>query len=168
MARWHRLEPADLSLFNDPGAQQHRFVLDVPATPEQVWESLASDRSLAAWPLGPGVSIGLTWTSARPFGIGATRDVVLPLKVMTVRERFFRWDEGSGYSFYVEAANRPGLRRFAEDYAIEARDGGARLVWRVALEPQAKVARGFGVTRPLNAFAFARTAAAGRKYFATR
>ena len=48
--------------------------------PEQVWESLASDESIAAWPMGPGIRIGLRWTSPRPFGIGTTREVRLPLR----------------------------------------------------------------------------------------
>jgi len=41
-----------------------------------------------------------------------------------LRESFFRWDEGKGYSFYAEAVNRPGLRRFAEDYLLQTTAAG--------------------------------------------
>lgn len=165
MATWHRLEPADASFFAS-APQLHRFLIDVDVSPERVWESLASDESIAAWPLGRGLSVGLRWTSARPFGVDATREVTLPLGLATVRERFFRWDEGRGYSFFAEQINRPGFRRFAEDYAIEPRGTGARLTWIVAIEPDAHGARLGAVTRPLNRLAFGRTAHAGRKYFA--
>ena len=68
---------------------------------------------------------------------------------MTVRERFFRWDEGdSGYSFYVESANRPGIRRFAEDYEIEPDGTGSRFTWTIAIEPAPRAARVLGLTRP--------------------
>jgi Polyketide cyclase / dehydrase and lipid transport len=165
MATWHRLEPADASVFTS-APQLYRFTIDVDVAPERVWQSLASDESIAAWPLGAGLSIGLRWTSARPFGVDATREVTLPLGAATVRERFFRWDEGRGYSFYVEQINRPGFRRFAENYVIEPRGTGARLTWTVAIEPDARGARLSAVTGPINRFAFGRTAKAGKKYFA--
>jgi hypothetical protein len=162
---WHRLEPADASIF-DAAPQLHRFPVRLGVPPERVWESLASDESIAAWPMGPGMGIKLRWTSPRPFGIGSTREVGLPLGAMTVRERFFRWDEGKGYSFYVESANRPGIRRFAEDYAVEADGTGSLFTWTIAIEPAPRAARVLGVTAPVNRIAFGRVAAAAKKYFA--
>lgn len=162
---WYRLEPADASVFDAP-VQQHSFTIALPVSPERVWESLASDESIAAWPAPPGLGVGLRWTTARPFGIGASREVVLPLHIMTVRERFFRWDEGSGYSFFVEEANRPGLRRFAEDYRIEATQSGSVLTWRIAIEPTPRAAKVLGVTAPVNRFSFGRVAVGAKKYFA--
>lgn len=162
---WSRLEPADAALFDD-APQLHRFPVHLDVAPERVWASLASDESIAAWPLGPGMHITLRWTSPRPFGIGTTREVVLPFGAMTVRERFFRWDEGKGYSFYVESANRPGIRRFAEDYVIEPDGTGSLFTWTIAIEPMPRAARIVGLTTPLNRLAFGRTAAAAKRYFA--
>jgi hypothetical protein len=85
---------------------------------------------------------------------------------MTVRERFFRWDEGTGYSFYVESANRPGIRRFAEDYTIEPAGSGSLFTWTIAIEPAPRAARVMGLTGPVNRAAFGRTAAAAKRYFA--
>jgi Polyketide cyclase / dehydrase and lipid transport len=164
--RWHRLEPADGSVF-ESAPQLHRFRVRLDVPPEQVWESLASDESIAAWPMGPGLSIKLQWTSPRPFGIGTTREVVLPFGMMTVRERFFRWDEGKGYSFYVEAVNRSGIRRFAEDYVIEPDGAGSVFTWTIAIEPTPALAPLMRATTPVNRFAFGRTAAAAKRFFAT-
>ncbi len=116
MARWFALESADAGFF-DAAPHVFRYTKHYDAPPEKVWESLQSDESLSAW--GPSVS-SLTWTSPRPFGIGTTREVGLgPTRV---HERFFRWDEGSRYSFYLYESNAPLFRRFAEDYVI-APDG---------------------------------------------
>ena len=160
---WHRLEPADASLFT-PAPQLHRYSRRPDVPPERVWESLASDESIAAWPMGPGLRIKLRWTSPRPFGIGTTREVGLP-SAMTVRERFFRWDEGKGYSFYVESANRPGIRRFAEDYAIEPATAGSRFTWTIAIEPP-RAAAAHGAHASAQPTLLRPAAAAGRKYFA--
>ena len=110
---WHRLRPAD-ETFAATAPQVLRFEIESAVPPQDVWASLSSDESLGAWPMPPGMKLGVRWTSPRPFGIGTTREVTLPGKVITVRERFFRWDEGEGYSFFVEEANRPGLRRLTE------------------------------------------------------
>lgn len=159
---WHRLEPADASFF-DTAPLVYRFPTKMAAPPEQVWESLASDRSVSAW--GPGVE-RIRWTSPRPFGVGATREVTLAARSVTVREEFFRWDEGKGYSFFVRESNRPGLRRFAEDYLVEP-DGDATLfTWTVALEPTPRAATPLRLAGPLIRLAFGRLASDGRRYFA--
>src|SRR4051794_10664709 len=136
MTRWHRLEAVDATTFT-AASQLYRFPIKLPVPPARVWESIASDESLAAWGLGVR---RLTWTSPRPFAVGTTREVVLPLGSMTVRERFFRWDEGHGYSFYVEEANRPWLRSFAENYVVEPDGDGALLTWTIAIEPRPRLA----------------------------
>jgi uncharacterized protein YndB with AHSA1/START domain len=137
------------------------------APPERVWESLASDASLAAW--GPGVK-EVNWLSPRPFGVGTTREVVLAGGAPRVRERFIRWDEGRGYSFAVYEANVPVFRRFVEDYVVEA-DGdgdGTVFTWTVAIEPKNAFSLPFKVLSPVLKVAFGRTAAAGKRYFAKR
>jgi hypothetical protein len=160
---WHALEPIDESFFR---TAPHRYHFDValPVSPERLWESLQSDESMAAW--GPALK-SLRWTSPRPFGVGTTREVTLPLSLITVRERFLRWDEGRGYSFAVYEANRPLLRRFGENYAVEAgTGGGSRFVWTVAIEPAPKYRRLVDLGRPVNQFAFGQMARSARSYFA--
>jgi polyketide cyclase/dehydrase/lipid transport protein len=161
VARWHRLERPEYSIFTE-AANVYRYPARFAASPERVWESLASDESVKAW--GMGVK-SLRWTSPRPFGVGATREVTLPAGVMTVREEFFRWDEGRGYSFFVTEANRPGLRVFAENYEVEPDGDGTLFTWTIALEPKGRLAPVMKLLAPVNKAGFAVLVKAGRKYF---
>ena len=162
--RWYPLDPVDASFFRDAPIR-HEFVADFAVPPADVWQSLASDESVSAW--GPGVD-SVRWTSPRPFGVGTTRDVTLALKSVTVREQFFRWDEGSGYSFFGTASNRPGLRRLAEDYVVSATPTGSRLTWTVAIEPSRQLARATPALAPLVRVVFGRLVSDGKRYFARR
>ena len=162
MTRWFALESADAG-FLDSAPHVFRYEKHFVATPEQVWESLQSDESLAAW----GNTVGsVTWTSPRPFGVGTTREVATGPAL--VRERFFAWDEGSGYSFHATACNAPLFRRFAEDYRIEADGAGTRFRWVVAIEPVPALRLPFKVLAPVLKAAFGRAATDGQKYFAAR
>jgi hypothetical protein len=159
---WHALKPADASVFVDAPIV-YRFPARLPVPPERVWESLASDRSLWDWNLGVK---RLTWTSPRPFGVGTTREVVLPLGAMTVREEFFRWDEGKGYSFYVAETDRPVVEQFAEDYVIEPDGDGSLFTWTIALEPKRALLPLMRAAGPLNRAAFGQVPRAAKRYFA--
>jgi hypothetical protein len=162
MTRWFALESADAEFF-DSAPHVFRFEKHYAATAEQVWESLQSDESMSAW--GNALS-SLAWTSPRPFGTSTTREVGLgPTKV---RERFFQWDEGSGYSFYVYEANVPMFRRFAEDYRVEPDGNGARFTWLVAIEPVGVLRVPFRALAPVFKAVFDRMANEGQKYFAAR
>jgi hypothetical protein len=162
VSTWRPLEPADASIF-ETAPLIYRYTVRLAVAPERVWASIASDRSLADWGLGVKA---LRWTSPRPFGVGTTREVVLPLGTMTVRERFFRWDEGKGYSFYVYEANRPGLKRFAEDYVIEPDGSGALFTWTIAIEPQPRMTPLMKVLSPVTRQAFGQVARGAKTYFA--
>jgi len=162
MTRWYDLEPADAAIFST-APEIHRFPVRLAVPPARVWQSLQSEESLAAW--GRGVR-SLTWTSSRPFGVGSTREVTLPLGVATVRERFFRWDEGRGYSFYVEQCDRPLFRRFAENYVVEADGSGSLFTWIIAIDPAPRLAPVARFGRPVNRVAFGQVARSAKKYFA--
>jgi hypothetical protein len=164
MTRWFEMESADAELFT-AAPYVFRYTMCYDAPPEQVWESLVSDASQSAW--GPGVT-DVTWLSPRPFGVGTTREVALAPGLTRVRERFFRWDEGRGCSFYVYQANAPVLWRFAEDYVLTPDGDGTRYSWTVAVEPKAVLALPFKAVVPVLKAAFGRMAADGRRYFAQR
>ncbi|MDA2893108.1 SRPBCC family protein [Mycolicibacterium sp. BiH015] len=162
MARWFTLKPADAGFFTS-APHVFRYVKHFDATPAQVWESLQSDESLAAW----GNTVGsLTWTSPRPFGAGTTREV--GTGPVLVREQFFEWTEGCGYAFFATEANVPLFRRFAEDYRIEPEGTGTRFTWLVAIEPVGALKLPFKVLAPAVRAAFGRAASDGQKYFAAR
>lgn len=159
------LETADPEFFTT-APHIFRYVKRFAASPERVWDSLTSDESLAAW--GPSVT-RLTWLSPRPFGAGSSREVVLAPGVVKVHETFFRWEDGRRYSFSVDHANIPSLRRFAEDYLIEpAGDGQTQFTWIVAIEPKPAFALPFKALAPVVKAAFGRLASDGERYFAAQ
>ncbi|WP_441959632.1 SRPBCC family protein [Mycolicibacterium houstonense] len=156
------LESADADFFT---TAPHIFTYHkrYAAPPERVWESLVSDESLAAW--GPSVK-RVNWLTPRPFGVGSAREVTLAPGVVRVHETFFRWDEGRRYSFVVEHASIPSLRRFAEDYLVEpAGDGQTQFTWVVAIEPKPAFAIPFKALAPVLKAAFGRLASDGQRYF---
>jgi hypothetical protein len=158
---WYPLEPADETFFTS-APHRHSYPVDLPVPPEWVWAALTSDESLSAWRL-PVKS--LTWTSPRPFGVGTTREVVLSASMLSIRERFFRWEEGSRMSYFATECNRNLLRRFAEDYVVEERPGGSRFTWTIATEPTPKARLLFTVSDPLNALAYRAVPRAAAKFF---
>ncbi|MEU4314569.1 SRPBCC family protein [Nocardia sp. NPDC024068] len=137
MATRFALGTAD-DTFLDTAAHRYTHVVDIPAPVEQVWDTLTADDALVSW--SP-VITAARWTSARPFGVGTTRQVTLG-GFLRLDERFYRWDEGARMTFTVDAASVPGLRRFAEDLTLLPLATGTRLVWTFALE-------GNPVLRPL-------------------
>jgi hypothetical protein len=162
MTRWYPLESSDAD-FLTTAPHIFRYEKRYAAAPERVWESLVSDASQAAW--GPSVK-EVNWLSARPFGLGTTREVVLAPGLTKVRERFFCWDEGRGYAFTVYEANIPIFRRFAEDYAVEPDGDATRFTWTVAIEPKRAFVLPFKAQSPILKAGFGRLAADGQRYFA--
>jgi hypothetical protein len=109
-----------------------------------VWADLTSDQTLSWCRLLAGVR----WTSPRPFGVGTTRTVRTPGGLLTLNERYFRWEEGRRKSFYVAEASAPLFRRFAEDYLVEELSpASARFTWTVAFEAPPAARPGNAVNR---------------------
>lgn len=161
MTRWHQLEPTEADVFETAPhvfTYQKRFA----APPAQVWEQLTSDTSLAAW--GP-TAKKVTWTSPRPFGVGTTRDVTGPGGA-TMRERFFRWEEGHRKSFAVYESTLPIFKRFAEDYIVEPDGNDTLFTWVLAIEPKNALALPMKVLAPAVRAAFGRIPRDGQRYWA--
>lgn len=162
MTRWHAVESADVGFF-DTAPHIYRYRTHYTAPPEQVWESLASDASQAAW--SPTVK-DVNWLSPRPFDVGTAREVALAPGLLRVRERFFRWDEGRGCSFAVYEASIPIFLRFAENYALEPDGDDTLFVWTVAIQPKGRFSLPFKALSPVLKAAFGRMASDGKRYFA--
>ena len=146
--QWHQLlESGDDFL----GSAPFRYVnsVDVPVSPEQVWAALTADETLVSW--SPLVT-GLRWTSPRPFSVGTTREVTV-LRLITARERYYRWDEGKRMTFTGVQASVRGLRRLAEDYVVVPTPAGSRFVWTLALEPSPILKPLLHLTNPISSMA---------------
>lgn len=121
-------------------------ILDIDLSSDALWRSLTADDALVPW--APGITRA-DWTSTRPLGVGSRRIVEAAGGVAALSERFFRWEEGARFSFYVEAASLPGFRKFAEDVVLEPILGGCRLTWTFAVEAQPWLAPVLTRSRPI-------------------
>lgn len=127
---WHPLSSTGDS-FLDEAPLRVRREIDINAAPDAVWAILSADDAVVSW------SDGVTaarWSSGTARGVGSVREVTLA-GLITVRERFHRWDAPFRQTFTVTEASRPGIRRFAEDYRITKTAHGSRLTWTIAIEP---------------------------------
>lgn len=130
MSRWYPLKPTDDAFLSSAVVRTVK-VLDVPVPAEKLWAALAADDAVVSWGAG---ATRVAWIGDRPFGVGTIREVTIG-GVVTVREKFYRWDEGTRMSFSVSESTRPGIVKFAEDYVVEATPTGSKLTWTVAFEP---------------------------------
>jgi hypothetical protein len=151
--RWHRLLKAGDD-FLQTAPFRYVNTLDLPVAPEQVWAALTADDALVSW--SPLVS-GLRWTTPRPFGVGTTREVTM-FRLMTSRERYYRWDDGQRKTFTAVDVSVPGLRRLAEDYVVEPTLGGSRFIWTVVLEPAPTLTPMLRLADPITAWMLRRVA----------
>ena len=100
---------------------------------------------------------GLRWTTARPFGVGTTREVTM-FRLLTSREQYYRWDHGRRKTFTAVEVSVPGLRRLAEDYVVERTPAGSRFIWTVVLEPGPMLKPILRLTNPITAWMLSRVA----------
>ena len=151
--RWHRLFEAEDDFLHDA---PFRYVntVDLPVAPERMWAALTADDTLVSWT--PLVT-GLRWTTPRPFRVGTTREVTI-LRLLTSRERYYRWDQGRRKTFTALELSVPGLRRLAEDYVVQRTPGGSRFIWTLTLEPGPILKPILRLTNPITAWVLRRVA----------
>ncbi|MFJ9695452.1 SRPBCC family protein [Kitasatospora sp. NPDC101183] len=132
---WFTLEPFEPSFF-DTAPHRHSYTMDLPVSPEAVWEGLAGPAPLS-WCRG--LSNG-RYTSPPPHGVGTTREITA-LGLLHLREEFVLWEEGRRHAFQVAEASLPLFRRFGEDYQVVPTPTGARFTWTFAYEPEPLLSR---------------------------
>jgi hypothetical protein len=157
--RWFSVQPADEAFLGGaPFRMSEAFEIAQPAA--NVWAELTAERPLA-WCR---ILRDVRWTSPRPFGVGTTR-TVRSLAGVLLRERYFRWEEGSRHSFEVTQTTAPLFRRLAEDYFVEPlSDTSCRFTWTIAIEPRAGAQMLDSVNRLLLGTLFSDT----RRHYHTR
>lgn len=163
MTRWFPLSPADDDFLSSAPAITTQ-VLDVPVPAATLWAALAADDAVVSW--GPGAT-ACRWTGGKPYGVGTIREVTVA-GVVTVREHFYRWDEGKRMTFFVAESTRPGIRRMAEDYVVEETATGSRLTWTVAMEVAHLAGPTAIVLKPVLGLAIGSMVSGLRKKLATR
>src|SRR5262249_43542464 len=79
-------------------------------------------------------------------GVGTTRTVWLT--PATIDERFFRWEPGRRFSFYLTGQSIPLVHALAEDYLLEElTPGKTRFTYTMAIEPRLALRIGGPVAR---------------------
>ncbi|MBF6331647.1 SRPBCC family protein [Nocardia transvalensis] len=159
MTRWFALQSCDEKFF-ETAPFRFPYDIDLPTTAEDVWGWLTAARPLQGCRLLSDIS----WTS--PLGPQATRVARLFGGRLTMRERFFRWEEGRRYSFTTEAATLPLFRRFAEDCLIEPTPTGSRFTWTFAFQPRPELTAIMRLGTPLSRLMFDSFARDARRHFA--
>jgi carbon monoxide dehydrogenase subunit G len=130
-----------------------RFVstVDLPVSPEQVWEVLDDAES---WPHWATAITKVTWTSPQPHGVGTTR-VVNMRGGITGDEQYLAWDPFSHMAFRFNEASTGSIAAFAEEYRIVQTPGGCHLTWVMAMKPNGVAARlGMTAGRPVMSWLF--------------
>lgn len=129
MAIWFDLETvSDLSIF-DSAPIRFEYTMHLSASADEVWAGLVADKPLA-WCK----ALNGKYTSERPFAEGTTREVSANFKTIQLKERFFLWDEAKRcHAFYVEKANAPAFRQFAEYYQVTPTKEGCEFIWKFAM-----------------------------------
>ena len=129
--KWFPAQPVEETFFDTaPLRLAETFEVARPAA--RVWQDLTEDNPLS-WCR---ILRDITWTSPRPFGVGATRTARTLGNATVLHEHYFRWEEGRRQSFYVLEANVPFFRRLAEDYLVEpVSETACRFTWTIAVDP---------------------------------
>jgi carbon monoxide dehydrogenase subunit G len=131
----------------------YRFVstVDLPITPEQLWEVLDDAES---WPHWATVITNVTWTSPQPHGVGTTRLVTMRGGIIG-DEEYLVWKPYSHMAFRFNEASSASIKGFAEDYRIEATADGCHLTWVMAMKPNGAAAHlGMSLGRPVMSWLF--------------
>ena len=134
--------PVDSSFF-DTAPMRFKNAVELAARPVDVFAIFEDGESWPRW--FDGIH-KVAWTSNKPCGVGTTRTVWLT--PATVDERFFRWEPGHRFSFYVTRQSMPLFHALAEDYLLEElAPGETRFTYSVAIEPRLALRIGGPVAR---------------------
>lgn len=117
--------------FFDAAPARFEAVVEIAATPADVFDAFEDAASWPAWALP---IKHVEWTSPPPFGVGTTRTVTMVGGVG--KEVFIAWERGRRMAFRFTETSMPNTAAFAEDYQVTDLGGGrTRVRWVMAMEP---------------------------------
>jgi uncharacterized protein YndB with AHSA1/START domain len=131
----HKCKEVDMSYF-DTAKNCYKAVVEVDATPEQVFECF---EKAEAWPAWAMPITNVEWTSPKPFGLGTTRTVSM-IAGLVGDEVFIAWDYPKRMAFCFTHSSQSLVESFAEDYQVSVLPNGkTQVIWTMAM-----TAKGFG------------------------
>lgn len=120
-------------------------VVEVDATPEQVFACFEDEHSWPVWAL-PITQV--EWTSPKPYGLGTTRRVSM-MGGLVADEVFIGWDYPKHMAFCFTESSQGLIESFAEDYQVSVLDNGkTRVQWTMAMTPKGFGKFSMAVSRP--------------------
>lgn len=132
MPIWFDLDKVNDESYFNTAPIRFEYTMHLDASADEVWEGLTANKPLL-WC----TALNGRYTSNRPFGVGTTRDMNASLGLIRLKERFFEWDEEQRrHAFYVEKANSPAFKQFAELYEVTPHEQGCIFVWKFAMTPR--------------------------------
>ena len=152
MTRTYPCEHVDLTFIE---SAPFRFVstVDLPITPEQVFDVLGDADS---WPHWATVITHVEWTSPEPRGVGTTRTVTMRGNIVG-DEEFLAWGPFTHMAFRFNQSTSNAISAFAEDYRVVETPGGCHLTWVMAMRPNGTAGRlGMTLFKPVMAWLFQR------------
>jgi len=105
--------------------------IDLPLTPEQLWQVLEDEE---AWPQWSYVT-RMSWTGPRPRGIGSTRAIETRSGGHVVDE-VIAWHPQSHLAFRVISSSADTEGASVEEFRIEPTAQGCRVTWTLAHDPK--------------------------------
>lgn len=147
----HPCDPVDAA-FIDSARFRFSNSVDIPATPEQLFEIFAD---ADAWPRWASVITKVVWTSEPPYGPGTTRTVHM-LGGLVGDEVFLAWEPGRHMSFRFTDCSTRWVTAFAESYDVVPTAGGCRLTWTLALSGKPPTNVSLTLLRPVLNLGFRR------------
>lgn len=125
----HPCKTVNMSFF-DEAKNCYKAVVEIDATPEQIFECF---ENADAWPAWAPPITHVEWTSPKPFGLGTTRTVSM-IAGMVGDEVFIAWDYPKRMAFCFTGCSKDMVESFAEDYEVTPLENGkTRVVWTMAM-----------------------------------
>ena len=131
--------------FVDTAPYRYANSVDLPITPDQLFEVLAD---ADAWPRWASVITHVAWTTPLPRDVGTRRTVTMRGGLVG-DEQFLAWEPPTMMSFRFNAASTRTVRAFAERYDVVPTADGCRLTWTLALDVRGVSRVGMPLGRPV-------------------
>jgi hypothetical protein len=110
----------------------------------------------------------VVWTSAKPYGVGTTREVHM-MGDMIGYEEFVEWERGKRMAFSFVGCSKNATEKFIEDYRVtDLGDGRCKVEWHMAMEPRGFSKKMMFLTRPIMRIANRRMFRKFKKYTEAR
>jgi uncharacterized protein YndB with AHSA1/START domain len=124
-------ERLGLEIF-DEAPFRSRNTVDLPITPQQLWEVLTDVEAMPQWHQ---LITKANWTSPAPHCVGSIRAIEV-LTTLAATEEVIVWNPCHHLVFRMAESSRQNTGASAEEFRIETTEHGCRLTWSTGRRPR--------------------------------